>query len=34
MRVLGAQVAYAESGMLSQLLSIYRLLGDPALEIR
>jgi len=32
--VLAVQVAYAESGMLSQRLSIHRLLGDPALDIR
>ncbi len=32
--VLAAQVAYADSGALPELLSIYHLFGDPALVIR
>ena len=32
--VLRAQAAYAESGALPELLSIYHLLGDPALSLR
>ncbi len=32
--VLAAQVAYADSGAFPELLSIYHLLGDPALRIR
>lgn len=32
--VLAAQVAYAETGALPELLSIYHLLGDPALNLR
>ena len=32
--VLAAQEAYAASGSFPELLSIYHLLGDPALEIR
>jgi len=32
--VLGAQRTYAESGAFPELLAIYHLLGDPALELR
>jgi hypothetical protein len=32
--VLAAQAAYAETGLMPELLSIYQLLGDPALRIR
>lgn len=32
--VLAAQTAYANSGLFDELLSIYHLLGDPALELR
>jgi hypothetical protein len=32
--VLAAQAAYAETGAFPELLSIYHLLGDPALELR
>jgi hypothetical protein len=32
--VLAAQVEYVETGALPELLSIYNLLGDPALRIR
>ena len=32
--VLEAQAAYAESGVFPELLSIYHLLGDPALRLR
>jgi hypothetical protein len=32
--VLAAQTSYAESGLLPELLSIYHLLGDPALQLR
>jgi hypothetical protein len=32
--VLEAQAAYAESGTFPELLSIYHLLGDPALRLR
>ncbi len=32
--VLAAQKAYAQTGLMPELLSIYHLLGDPALEIR
>jgi len=32
--ILAAQAAYADSGALPELLSIYHLFGDPALEIR
>jgi Peptidase family C25 len=32
--VLAAQEAYSQSGALPELLSIYNLLGDPALRIR
>ena len=34
MRSLAAQKAYAETGALPELLSIYHLLGDPATRIR
>jgi hypothetical protein len=32
--ILAAQVAYADTGAFPELLSIYHLLGDPALELR
>jgi hypothetical protein len=32
--VLAAQQAYAQSGLMHELLSIYQLLGDPATPIR
>jgi hypothetical protein len=32
--VLAAQDAYAETGAFPELLSIYHLLGDPALTLR
>jgi hypothetical protein len=32
--VLAAQKAYAESGLMPELVSVYQLLGDPALPIR
>jgi hypothetical protein len=32
--ILAAQVVYADSGALPELLSIYHLLGDPALRLR
>jgi hypothetical protein len=32
--VLAAQRTYAESGLFPELLEIYHLLGDPALQIR
>jgi hypothetical protein len=32
--VLAAQEAYAETGLYSELLRIYHLLGDPALSLR
>jgi len=32
--LLAAQKAYAQTGLMPELLSIYHLLGDPALEIR
>ncbi len=32
--VLAAQVVYANSGAYAELLSIYHLLGDPALTLR
>ncbi len=32
--VLAGQAAYAETGAYSELLSIYHLLGDPALRLR
>jgi hypothetical protein len=31
--ILAAQAAYADSGAFPELLSIYHLLGDPALRI-
>ena len=32
--ILAAQKAYAESGLMPELLSVYHLLGDPAMRIR
>jgi hypothetical protein len=32
--LLAAQKAYADSGLMPELLSIYHLLGDPAMTIR
>ena len=32
--VLAAQAAYAATGLMPELLSVYQLLGDPAMEIR
>ncbi len=32
--VLAAQKAYAETGLMPELLTVYQLLGDPALRIR
>jgi hypothetical protein len=32
--ILAAQARYTESGARPELLSIYHLLGDPALELR
>jgi hypothetical protein len=32
--ILAAQAAYADTGAFPELLSIYHLLGDPALELR
>ena len=32
--VLAAQAAYAETGLMPELLSVYHLLGDPAMSIR
>ena len=32
--ILAAQKAYAETGLMPELLSIYHLLGDPATTIR
>jgi len=32
--VLAGQAAYAETGAFPELLSIYHLLGDPALKLR
>jgi hypothetical protein len=32
--VLAAQKAYAQSGLMPELLSVYHLLGDPAMRIR
>jgi hypothetical protein len=32
--ILAAQAAYAETGLMPELLSIYQLLGDPAMRIR
>jgi hypothetical protein len=32
--ILAAQEEYAQSGAFTELLSIYHLLGDPALRIR
>lgn len=32
--VLAAQEAYADTGAVPELLSVYRLLGDPAMPIR
>ena len=32
--VLAAQAAYADTGAFPELLSIYHLLGDPALKLR
>jgi hypothetical protein len=32
--LLAAQKAYAQSGLMPELLSIYHLLGDPATRIR
>jgi hypothetical protein len=32
--ILAAQIRYANSGQMPELLSIYHLLGDPALELR
>ena len=32
--VLAAQQAYAETGLMPELLGVYHLLGDPATKIR
>jgi len=32
--ILAAQATYVDSGAMPELLSIYRLLGDPALTMR
>jgi hypothetical protein len=32
--VLAAQKTYADSGLMPELLSVYQLLGDPAMSIR
>jgi hypothetical protein len=32
--VLAAQAAYAETGLMPELLSIYHLFGDPGMAIR
>ncbi len=32
--VLAAQKAYAQTGLMPELLSVYQLLGDPAMRIR
>jgi hypothetical protein len=32
--VLAAQMAYAETGLMPELLDVYQLLGDPAMRIR
>ena len=32
--ILAAQVAYAQSGLMPELLTVYQLLGDPAMEIQ
>jgi hypothetical protein len=32
--ILAAQQAYAQSGLMPELLSIYHLLGDPAMPVR
>jgi hypothetical protein len=32
--ILAAQRTYAETGYMPELLTVYQLLGDPAMEIR
>jgi hypothetical protein len=32
--ILAAQAAYAETGLMPELLTVYQLLGDPALRTR
>jgi hypothetical protein len=32
--VVAAQIAYAQAGVMPELLSVYHLLGDPAMPIR
>jgi hypothetical protein len=32
--ILAAQEAYAETGLMPELLSVYHLFGDPAMRIR
>jgi hypothetical protein len=32
--ILAAQKAYAETGLMPELLAVYHLLGDPAMKIR
>ena len=32
--ILAAQAAYAETGLMPELLAVYQLLGDPAMRVR
>jgi hypothetical protein len=32
--ILAAQASYAETGLMPELLTVYQLLGDPALRLR